>query len=476
MDAATPLSNLFLHFFDIHFLEEVGARASRQLLEAEADLAIRIGILAARTLIVPAASYFESPLCKNVLDRFGPLMENGTIQLAGSGPNSEVFAKIKLEQYDDGSLQHLAYQTFLDSDEVTPPFLTRNRSATSDLIARWEDLAGSPNLPAQIFDGTYGLIPLSFDEDWASLPERLGGRAFTPEYVTKTLLGSDAHSAVRANISAVINDGYFSSFSQEYEAGFIVDLVRLQAPYALSNVFGNVPFRQVRDALERTGTLAKVRKASPTELLQLRSEPAVVEALLTHIQEVEGTYPRFRAAKLPIQLDLQNQVEAIKKIKRGRREASTYHRAVANFLDDVFGHSLRNRQIEDEINEKRKRIDITWVNAGYTGFFAWVRSETNAGAVYAEAKNYTEDVNNPEIDQLLGRFSPHRTKFGLLLCRSVADKATAVNRCRDAVRDHQGFVFILTDADLQELSELSADPAWGSGQSEWLHAKWRQIT
>ena len=71
--------------------------------------------------------------------------------------------------------------------------------------------------------------------------------------------------------------------------------------------------------------------------------------------------------------------------------------------------------------------------------------------MFAECKNYAEDPANPELDQLAGRFSPRRGNFGLLVCRTIADKPTFAARCRDTADDGRGFIIGLDDEDLAAL-------------------------
>jgi hypothetical protein len=71
-----------------------------------------------------------------------------------------------------------------------------------------------------------------------------------------------------------------------------------------------------------------------------------------------------------------------------------------------------------------------------------------------ECKNFVGDLNNKELDQLGGRFSPSRGKVGLLLCRRFKDKPLFVQRYRDTAKDDRGFIIVIDDSDLKELVEL----------------------
>jgi hypothetical protein len=76
-----------------------------------------------------------------------------------------------------------------------------------------------------------------------------------------------------------------------------------------------------------------------------------------------------------------------------------------------------------------------------------------AGYIVVECKNYREDIGNPELDQLAGRFSPNRGKMGLLLYRRAVDRDKCIQLCKDAFHDDRGWVLPLDDTDLGVLVE-----------------------
>ena len=65
-----------------------------------------------------------------------------------------------------------------------------------------------------------------------------------------------------------------------------------------------------------------------------------------------------------------------------------------------------------------------------------------------ECKNYKEDIGNPEVDQLAGRFSVNRGKFGMLLFRDINDEKLLMNRCKDLCTDKSEIIIPLMDRDL----------------------------
>lgn len=142
-----------------------------------------------------------------------------------------------------------------------------------------------------------------------------------------------------------------------------------------------------------------------------------------------------------------------KNVPSGAKHADEYHRLVLGSLTALFYPRLVQPRKEWEIHDGRKRVDIVYTNAADAGFFSHRRNNTNinANAVIVECKNYSDDISNKEIDQLLGRFDINRGKLGILTCRSVEDADLLMKRCRDAAVRSQGFIIVLTDADLVDM-------------------------
>jgi hypothetical protein len=66
-------------------------------------------------------------------------------------------------------------------------------------------------------------------------------------------------------------------------------------------------------------------------------------------------------------------------------------------------------------------------------------------------KNYSGDVANPELDQMAGRLSPNRGKFGIIVCRDIQNEDLFLNRCSDSFTDDHGLIVPITDIDIIEI-------------------------
>lgn len=140
-------------------------------------------------------------------------------------------------------------------------------------------------------------------------------------------------------------------------------------------------------------------------------------------------------------------------VKPGNAGATDYHHSIQGLLTALFYPALTSPRKEWTIHQGRKRIDLVFTNYDRGGFFFWVANHFGAPYVIVECKNYSKDVANEELDQLSGRFSPHRGRVGLLLSRSFGNKSVFLERCRDTAQDDRGFIIPLDDDDLKALVE-----------------------
>ncbi|MEI9958748.1 MAG: hypothetical protein WDM90_21110 [Ferruginibacter sp.] len=137
-------------------------------------------------------------------------------------------------------------------------------------------------------------------------------------------------------------------------------------------------------------------------------------------------------------------------IAAGNLDATRFHKISYDNLIHIFGKRLSRPVREREINQGRKRIDIVFTNSDRRGFFYSLNAlhHIKCPKILAECKNYGQEIGNPEIDQLLGRFSSFRGRFGLLLCRSVENRKLIIDRCRDSLKDQKNCIIVLDDADI----------------------------
>ena len=145
----------------------------------------------------------------------------------------------------------------------------------------------------------------------------------------------------------------------------------------------------------------------------------------------------------------------LRAVPPGRSHAADYHRLMVGVLQYLLYPMVTAPKLETPINDRRKLIDIRYVNSAEIGFFRRIHDDQQIKArwVMVECKNYFDDPKNPEVDQLAMRFGPDRGHFGLLLYRNSSDKRDILARCRDVTRAGKGFVIPLDDDDVAEMLE-----------------------
>ncbi len=145
--------------------------------------------------------------------------------------------------------------------------------------------------------------------------------------------------------------------------------------------------------------------------------------------------------------------KALRATPTGKEHADRYHMIAMHVLTLCFYPDLIQPHKEWDINGGRKRIDVVYTNAANVGFFAHRRDANNTAAtmLVVECKNYSKDIANPEIDQLLGRFDNNRGKLGFLLCRSIDNAVLVKSRCQDLAKGGQAFIMVFEDTDLFEM-------------------------
>jgi hypothetical protein len=201
------------------------------------------------------------------------------------------------------------------------------------------------------------------------------------------------------------------------------------------------------------------------------------ELLVTKVERPETDFVIESRQREPRQAEPADLAGELKEIPPGREHAGRYHTFILGALTLVFAPSLTRPKKELEIDEGRKRIDISFHNSSTEGFFSKLVHQHKYTVPYVpiECKNYSDDIANPEFDQLLGRLNRRRGMFGMIVCRSIDDKAAILRRCQDAVKnDPEKAIIVLDDSDVETLLALQANGN-KKGISEHLEDKLREV-
>lgn len=167
-------------------------------------------------------------------------------------------------------------------------------------------------------------------------------------------------------------------------------------------------------------------------------------------------------------------IQELRSIQPGSGNATNYHHLISGILELLFFSYIAHPRIEQIIHEGRKRIDIVFDNIAENGFFFLLGTTYNipCSQIMVECKNYSKDISNPEIDQMSGRFSAKRGKYGIICCRNIENKAAFAQREKDTFHDDRGLIFHLDDTDI---INLLTDRKKGIKPDDFLTSKYFEI-
>ena len=310
-DGTTPVSSvlkpasvrprpIFLHFFDVHFLEERGSVARSRRALREMNLATRFAVMVGSRILVPASSFYESPIAATVLKPFldSPFASQ-RFALVGSGSSIEEFRFEKMPQYPVGSPQHAAY---LAAEAHDIGWHRRQRSAGSDIARGWS--AALPSAIRGLHTHYAGRItePV-FERRWLEVEERLGKKAWIVPHVLELLdLGPAANIIVVNRLHDLINREYFTSYSLDPSAAMIQGLVVLSNPAGLptQRPQDDIRYDILQKACMDFGILREIEEAPPDALSELSMDIRFITAF--EQTQFEGYAPLTSTPKLKVDL------------------------------------------------------------------------------------------------------------------------------------------------------------------------------
>lgn len=143
-------------------------------------------------------------------------------------------------------------------------------------------------------------------------------------------------------------------------------------------------------------------------------------------------------------------IDQLSNIDSGRNDANDFEKVTASIFELIFYPDLICPILQTRLNQGRKIVDITFDNASKSEIFERLRSVDRIPCtyIYIECKNYTNDPGNPELDQLLGRFSFQNDEVGILVCRNFQNNDLILQRCSDAFSAGRGLIIPFSDDDL----------------------------
>lgn len=160
-------------------------------------------------------------------------------------------------------------------------------------------------------------------------------------------------------------------------------------------------------------------------------------------------------------------------IPAGRPGASNYHLHVFDLLRAIFDGLLTNGKCEQKINNGIQRVDIMFENSSH--LFERIAASVNRPSPYLpfECKNYVDDLDAPEYDQLSGRLNKDVGAVGILVFRSISNWERANQYCQAKLKDDK-VILLLDDKDLKDLYQLRHDGG-ASSVEEYIGERWKAL-
>lgn len=237
--------------------------------------------------------------------------------------------------------------------------------------------------------------------------------------------------------------------SQEYYNHFMLNF--LQAEHLRAGSALVKTFRKSRVKYVTKKSLKALHPMSKNELYRFTKEhPSVLDLYKKSERRERLEINKSIDGDIDITALCEAMSASLRSIPVGTKHASEFHNLMVGVIEFLFFPNLIYPMKETPINDGRKRIDITYTNAAKDGFFYRLHTTQNIASnlVMVECKNYSGDVANPELDQLVNRFSINRGRLGILLARTCDNRERFIDRCRDTAQAGNGIVIPLFDADV----------------------------
>lgn len=182
-----------------------------------------------------------------------------------------------------------------------------------------------------------------------------------------------------------------------------------------------------------------------------KRHPKIFEDFRKDTAEKIESLPDSEFEDINVNKLIDHMISKLNSIPPGNEGASDYHSLMIGVLEFIFYPNLISPVKEQEIHEGRKRIDISFENgAPIEGFFYRAQHSHGIPCPYIpmECKNYSQDISNSALDQMVGRLAPNRGKLGIILSRTIDDEELFFKRCHDSYVDDHGLIIPLTDEDI----------------------------
>lgn len=277
-------STCFLHFFDIHFLDEYRGNPG---IDSELLLATKFAFLCSTSLVIPMSSYFENQVCRSIIDNIKKDVPSYDIFFMGNSSSVEEFAATKLCQYDPASTKYKIYEKVLNDGIGDDILIRRKRTDTTGAIKQdWKRGVNDESLFLN-FVSVEGLLPNDFYDKCTEMHSLLGGLAYTPEHINKILFGDvEPHSPLGRQVRSFINKSYFSSYLDVLSPCAVVTELRiLYSDYVDTDKYHlHIPYLHILNHLSTVNILKKITNNSFAAIYKMKTEDKLMAEIARAIE------------------------------------------------------------------------------------------------------------------------------------------------------------------------------------------------
>lgn len=269
------------HFLDHYVLELSGYGRGNgwidRAIAKEAWIALRIALLAADEVLIPAVSYFQSPLCRRLVNKHRAIFDLGVIRLIGDAHRWDEFRENRLREYSSESLQYDIYSNLNSYRGRLPPLIGSDHNTTLALHSEWNNLVVPRSFellsPAPIAGDRVRFV--ADPERLADrIPELMGNEAFVAENLYPRLFDSP-NPNVLGNLSGLICSLFFRVHTGHFAAGYVDDLVYIRRVIP-DNAGFTISYRSILRRLRFVEDLyVEVCTCRPLDLLGLQRDQRV---------------------------------------------------------------------------------------------------------------------------------------------------------------------------------------------------------
>jgi len=281
------IPRIFLHFFDMHFLREKGFKNEISLFVDELKLATRIAISTSKIILIPAPSYIESPICRNIINMHEELFPYGIIFIVGNASCIEEFAANRLPMYPKGSSHYTAYSN-ISTYNMYPPFRTRKRNTTHDISLNWINTLEYNDFFSSLQERLGLSLPSDFEDMWRKVPDSLEGRAIIYDHISPLFKNVASHLSFKFQITSLLNGFYFDSYVTELDAGVVGDLIYLKSDNVVPSNGYTISYAKFITRLRENGIYDDFAKSVGWKLLEFRNSPLWLDCYLCSLSKADG--------------------------------------------------------------------------------------------------------------------------------------------------------------------------------------------